>query len=90
MRNFNTSSGERFGRKPVAGNRKRGRKSSKTLTENIKLVISPALRRDLEKEARRVDITFAEYTRRLLNREILRLQALRSKKTANTKERKVA
>ena len=90
MRNFNSSSGERFGRKPVVGERKRGRKSSKTLTENVKLLISPALKLDLEKEAQRIDITFAEYTRRLLNREILRLTALRSKKTANTKERKVA
>ena len=90
MRKFNSSSGERFGRKPVVGDRKRGRKSSKTLTENAKLLISPALKRDLEKEAQRIDITFAEYTRRLLNREILRLTALRSKKTANTKERKVS
>ena len=90
MRKFNSSSGERFGRKPVVGDRKRGRKSSKTLTENVKLLISPALNRDLEKEAQRIDITFAEYTRRLLNREILRLTSLRSKKTANNKERKVA
>tara|TARA_Y100001963_G_scaffold34374_1_gene47798 strand:- start:1532 stop:1804 length:273 start_codon:yes stop_codon:yes gene_type:complete len=90
MRKFNSSSGERFGRKPVVGDRKRGRKSSKTLTENVKLLISPALKRDLEKEARRIDIPFAEYTRRLLNREILRLTALRSKKTENTKKGKVA
>ena len=90
MRKFNSSSGERFGRKPVVGDRKRGRKSSKTLTENVKLLISPALKRDLEKEAQRIDIPFAEYTRRLLNREILRLTALRSKKTENTKKGKVA